>query len=116
MATTDMTQYSKGEVVKKYEALKGSMKRLRENSQQIGQRGATLVLTTGGGFAAGVLESKIPEFNGIPTGLLAGLGLGLLGAFDGAGAASEQVLSFGAGMAAGSAYNQGAAFGAKAKL
>jgi len=85
-------------------------KNVREKSETSVQRLTGVVAAGAGGFAAGVLDHRVPEVQGLPTAIVGGLLLGVAGSLDMAGKASEALTAFGGGMLAGGMALKGRQF------
>ena len=107
---TNLAQYSKGDLAQALNRAKSMAKNMREKTKVITERGTMVVAAGAGGFAAGVIDHRVPEFQGLPTALVGGLTLGILGALDMAGDASPALTAFGSGMFAGGMALKGREF------
>lgn len=107
---SEITKLPKGELAERYERAKSAIKRARNQTKVITTRTTNLALSGVGGFAAGMVDHRIPEIAGLPTSATVGLALGILGVVDAAGEASDSLLALGSGMLAGAAHEQGRKF------
>lgn len=107
---TEIQKLDKRELAERYERAKQSIKRARAQGKVVVTRTTSLVMSGAGGFAAGMVDHRIPEIAGLPTSATVGLALGILGVVDAAGDASDSLLAFGSGMLAGAAHEQGRKF------
>lgn len=102
-----LAEVSKPELMARYERVKALARSVREKGQVAARRGICVGAAAAGGFAAGVIDDRMPEVGGLPTNIIVGLGLGVLGAIDGAGDQSDAVCAFAGGILAGAAYEKG---------
>lgn len=107
MSTTALAQASKSDLAAKANRLQAIVRNVKEHSRTAMRRGTSVIVAGAGGFIAGVIDDRIPEIGGLPTAALAGIGLGLLGAVDGAGDQSDMLCALGGGILAGAAYGKG---------
>lgn len=107
MSTTALAQASKSDLAAKANRLQAIVRNVREHSRTVMRRSTGVLVSGAGGFIAGVIDDRVPEVGGLPTAALVGVGLGLLGAVDGAGDQSDMLCALGGGILAGAAYGKG---------
>ena len=105
--STALANTSKTDLAAKANRLQGMIRNVREHSRTVMRRSTGVLVAGAGGFLAGVIDDRIPEVGGLPTAALVGVGLGLLGAVDGAGDQSDMFCALGGGVLAGAAYSKG---------
>lgn len=88
----------------KYESLKNSLKRIRTEGREVAKRSLGVALMAGGGATSGAIRStsfaNIPNTQ-IPSDVVGGLALTVIGIAMGSDDVGEGLGAFGAGMLAG---------------
>lgn len=103
----NLAETSKTELATRIDRLKSLAKNAREHARVATRRGVGVITAGAGGFLAGVIDDRVPEVGGLPTNVLLGLGLGIIGAVDGAGDQSDVLCALGGGILAGAGYEKG---------
>jgi hypothetical protein len=109
------TDVPKNELVRKYESMRASLRRVREDSRQAAKLAVHGVLTSAGGAVSGYMSTQsalvvVPGTN-VPSDAALGSALMLGCALDMFDSASDNVASFAGGLLAGFAYREGQKFG-----
>jgi hypothetical protein len=102
-----LAELNKGDLKERVVRMRASLARARVATRETVRRGTGVLATSAGGFAAGVIDDRVPEVGGLPTGLAVGGALALAGAMGLAGDQSDLLCDFGSGMLAGAAYGKG---------
>lgn len=112
---SDVSELSKSALARRYESMRATVRRVRDETKHAARLGTAAVLTAAGGFASGYMSTqaslaKIPGTE-LPTDAVLGSGLMLGCALDMFDAANDNVAAFAGGLLAAAAAREGLKFG-----